>query len=530
MARTAPSRIYPSPEVLSAGPFEGVTDSPVPPGASRNRAYRLLNCYINRQSGFPIVAGRPGYTIMEADKGTVVQWVGQFTTTAGTEYTVAFVDGEIYTYNWGTDAWTKVVSTANFTTASITISTTARIYTVPFFNTLVVSDGTNAPFTWDGTTGAGGLTALTNAPVTYGQPVVYYSKLFLIKNAERDTIVWSEEAAANTGYEASGYNNSWSLPGTKGEPIVALAARNDSLGVIRPRSTTVISGAANDAFTTTGTRSAVSERIGTSSPNGVLVLDEGTVIVDSDGRPQFWPQGGVYAENPSMWDDCSTTIETIPRSALANVQIIYDALANLIWIGIGSSVTNSQVQYLIFERTGRLPNFVGLFNGFTSNTLGIVKDSASRPRVAHGTSDGNIYYHGTPTGGPWNDAATAIQHEVVGPSLGFDMDEDSRFDEATFTFFSRSDMTSVAAGYETSRGVSSTITFDIAGGGFYLDSSSLDVDSIVDGSGEKRKRVGWKARGRWVRPKLSHQASAETFGLTLMRVTAFREGRWPNVP
>lgn len=537
MARKAPSRVYPAPVTFQAGPFVGVTDSAIPPAANQSRAYRAVNCYVSRDLGFPLMVSRPGFTQMGSAfaGGADVQWIGQFTKTNGTEYTVAVAGGEIYTYDHGGGSWTKQVSTANLTTASITVSSTARFYAVPFFDTLVFSEGTNVPFTWDGSAGAGGLVELTNAPVAYGQPVVYYSKLFFIKNTERDTIVWSEEAAANTGYEAGGYTNAWSLPGTKGEPIVALAARNDSLGVIRTRSTTLIQGAVNDAFTTTGTRSAVSERIGTSSPGGVLVLDEGTVIVDSDGRPQFWPQGAGYAEGPAMWNDCATTISTIPRSTLSVVQTLYEPLTNTIRIGMADAGSSQQVQWLIFERTGGLPNYIGLFNGFTANAAGIVKTDASVPRFAHGTDAGVTYLHGTPTGGPWTDGlstgSVAIGHELVGPALGYDTDEECRFDEATFTFFARTDMNDVSVGYETTRGTNTTdLTFDITGAGFFLDVDTLDVDSLVEGSGEKRRRVGWKARGRWCRPKVRHSTLAEAFGVELMRVTAFREGRWPNVP
>lgn len=482
------------------------------------------------------VLGRPGYETMGSDLGTNVQWVGQFTTAAGTQYTVCVVDSEIYTYNWGTDAWTKQVSTANLATATITFSTSARVYATTFFDTLVLSDGVNVPFTWDGTAGAGGLVELTNAPVTYGQPVVYYSKLFLIKSTERDTIVWSEEGTANTGYEAGGYNNAWSLPGTKGEGIVALAARNDSLGIIRPRSTTVIQGAVNDAFQTTGTRAAVSERIGSSSPGGVLVLDEGTIVFDSDARPQYWPNGGGYAENPSMWQDCIGSIEHIDRDDLGCVQICYDPNANLILIGTSTASSTVMAQWLVFERTGGVPNYVGLWNGFTADCMGMVLDSDVQPRWIHGNdSNGLLYKHGTPEDGPWEDGVSggdvAIEHIIIGPAMGYDVDEFCRFDELTLAFF-QVDATTVSVDYETSRTTAaSSLTFSVSGsaGGLIWGVDNWDEEPWAsDGSGELRKRIGLKAYGRWIRPRITHSTIGKRIGLQSMRLTAFRDGRPVN--
>lgn len=536
MARKAPARTYPAPIILSAGPFTGVSEANEPPAGQRDRLYRAQNVYVTPGSGSKTVLGRPGLDLSGADLGTNVQGGGQFTTIAGVQYSWAVVDGEIYTYNWGTDTWTKVVTTANLTTASIVCSSSARIRSVVFFNTVVLSDGVNVPFTWDGQTGAGGLVELTNAPVTYGQPVVYYSKLFLIKNAERDTFVWSEEGTANTGYEAGGYNNSWTLGGTKGETIVALAARNDSLGVIRPRSTTVIQGAVNDAFQTTGTRAAVSERIGTSSPDGVLVLDEGTIILDSDGRPQYWPNGGGYAENPSMWQDCVSSTENIDRDDLPTAQIVYDPLLNLILIGTPTASSTVMAQWLVFERTGGVPNYSGLWNGFAADCMWMALDGDMVPRWMHGDSvNGLIYKHGTPDDGPWEDGFsagdTAIEHVVIGPALGYDVDEFCRFDELSLAFF-RVDNTTISVDYETSRTTAtSSVTFTVTGsaGGLIWDVDNWD-EAVwgADGSGEVRKRVGLKAYGRWIRPRVTHSTISKRFGLELMRVTAFREGRPVN--
>lgn len=536
MAKPAPSRLYPSPIVQTVGNFAGVTDSPVPMAADQQRLYRSLNCYVTTGLGSRVVKGRPGFTVMEDTlSGTpATQWIGQFTLIDGTSTTIGIAGGELYSYDHGLDAWTKEIDSTDLSGASITLSTTARCYCCVFANELIVSDGTNTPFSWDGTSGSG-LTKLTNCPVIYGQPVVYYYKLFVIKNSEQDTIVWSEEGTPNTGYEAGGYNNAWTLGGTKNERIIALAARNDSLGIIRPRSTTTILGAVNDSFQTTGTRAAVSENIGTSSPGAVLVLDEGTVVLDSDCRPQFWPSGGGYAERPAMWNDCETTVNAVPKNAFGTAQIVYDSITNLILIGMGDSSSTTQNQLLVFERTGGVPNFVGVWNGFPIHVMGMVQDAQGQPLLAHGTSGGAFYLHGTPDDGPWLDGLvagdTAISHEVIGPTMIYDADEDCRFSEATVAFY-ESDETDVSIDYETSQGSSAStldFTLAVAGVGGIWDQDNWDgANWAASGSGEFRQRVGLRGWGRWIRLRVVHNESNKRIGIELMRITASRQGRWPN--
>lgn len=226
------------------------------------------------------------------------QLVYQFTKNDGTQYTVCICGGKFYTLNWGTGAWTEVLTSSDFSGASITLSSTARCYAVTFNNTLVVSDGTNTPWTWDGTTN-GGLVKLTNAPVAYGQPTVYAGKLFFIKDTDRASIVWSEENAANTGYEASGYANVWALIQTGSEGIQAIRGTNEGLYFWRTSSIGVIRGAFNAEFATANTFDAVSSRIGTRSPRGVLYYNDTFYFPDQFGRPMALRPGGAAV---NLWE------------------------------------------------------------------------------------------------------------------------------------------------------------------------------------------------------------------------------------
>lgn len=159
---------------------------------------------------------------------------------------------------------TKRVSTANLTAAGITLSSAKKVYITQFGLNVIFSEdvSANRPFMWDGTA-AGGLTALTNAPqFITGPPTVYYGKLFFLKTLSH-TIVWSEENQANTGYEAGGFNNAWSLTQTSASIVQRLLGTNEGLYYFRRDSTGVIRGAVSSTFQTDGVHDSVSIEAGT---------------------------------------------------------------------------------------------------------------------------------------------------------------------------------------------------------------------------------------------------------------------------
>jgi len=243
-------------EPFVQGPFVGMRDSIDPQSARPELAYNLQNVHPRTPRIGGGVVGRPGFNITEATQlGSASNRDGmllyQFSKLDGTEYSVGFAGGKMYTYDWSTAAWTEV------TLSGVGLTSNTRIYAVTIADTILVNpnDGTNKPWTWDGTT----FTSLTNATTWYGQPVVYYAKVFGIKWAERSTLAWSEENDPTTGYESGGFNNSWTLGQTDQEGMEALYATDSALYYKRKRSAGMIFGAVTSTFSTTGVRDAVSE-------------------------------------------------------------------------------------------------------------------------------------------------------------------------------------------------------------------------------------------------------------------------------
>lgn len=517
---------------LAAGPFVAMRDSLDAASAVKNKARLLQNVY-PLDVAFSAVVGRPGCQQAGAVGGTASKRLGQavhqFNKRDGTKYTVRIVGGQgVDTFNWSSRTWTNVVTVANLTTAGITLSETARIYTVTFTDNLVVSDGVNTPWMWDGTAG-GGLTKLTNAPVIYGQPVVYYAKLFGIKNAARGAFVWSEEEDATIGYEATvgstTHTNVWTFTQTDSEGLTALAATNEALYVFRRSAIARVQGAVNADFATAGVRSDVSENIGTLSPASVLVHELGAVyFLDSLSRPQtILPGAGLI--DPPLWNDVRETIANADTSAaaLAQAQSWYDPETRTVGLGY---VELAQPACSASVQVSPLTNEpVGIFRGYLFDRKAIVQNAQGREVLMHLDTAGFAYDHGTEDGSLWDDGlnagTAAISHAVTSMPMGFDAATEKRWDRISLSFRATNSMT-CSLGYETPNGYSAAQSFTVSPPTIFAlwDVAQWDVDKWASGWLEIKETVGWNARGRWLAWTLAHAVVGERFGFAMATVKA----------
>ena len=533
MLRRRPNRTV----VLESGPWRGMMDSLDAANARKDKARLLQNCY-PLDAQLSAVVGRPGCQQAGAQGGAsgkrTGQLVHQFNKRNGTSYTVRIVGGQgIQTFDWGSRAWTTAVSVANLTSASITLSETARCYAVTYTDKMVVSDGVNTPWMWDGTSG-GGLTKLTNCPVLYGQPWVYYAKLFGIKASERITFVWSEENDATTGYESGGFTNAWEFAQTGSEALVAGCGTNEAMYVFRRTDIARVQGAVNTDFATAGVRSDVSENIGTLSPASVLVHEQGSVyFLDSLARPQcILPGGGLI--DPPLWNDVRETIANadLNPTNLLMAQSWYDPETRTIGLGYSELAQGSCTASVQVSPATREP--VAIFRGYPFDRIGIVQNASGREIVMHLDSDGFAYDHGTEDGSLWDDelnaGTQAISHAVTSMPMGFDTAVEKRWDRIDFSFRATNAMTCSVA-YETPNGISDAQEFTVSPPTSYAlwDVAQWDVDKWASGWLEIHHAVGWDGIGRWLAWTLSHAELGERFGLAMASVEATPQTRAPGV-
>ncbi len=507
--------------------FDGMVDSLDKQVSDPRKALLLQNCYPQDPEFGGGVVGRPGFRLTEdAQLGSSgnrsTQRTYQYTQLDGTERTVGFCGGKMYTYDWGGRTWTEV------TLSGVSLDTSAKVFCVTFADKLIVNpnDGTNKMWQWDGTT----FTSLTNSSTVYGQPRVHYAKLFGIKWSERSTLIWSEENDPTTGYEAGGFNNAWTLGQTDQEALHCIYATNEALYYWRARSIGAISGQVTINFSNTGTREGVSETVGSISPDGIASHKRDIYFLDAEGRPHVIRPGlGVTP----LWRAARETIAEIPQAQLSKATAIDDTSTNHILFGMAEILqTNPTIQLAYrYNDEGGLAVFSGAWEGFTFQSIDVVKDGGLAPTTIHGSTDGYFYEHGQPNGALRDDAlksgTVAIEHIVEGTSLGYDTREDKIFDRMDVSFRTQNSLTDLVFSYTTPAGTSTFSASTIAGDFAVYGTAVFGTDTFGALGVEAHKTLGLNGYGRWIRPKVVHEKTGEQFGFNGWSIEAFPEGLDP---
>lgn len=537
----------PRPQRYLAGPWRGMRRHVATATDRKDFAEELRNMYLRDTDMAPVAVGRPGFDVIGSQLGTgggrVGQLVIQFTTQAGVEHSIAICGGVIHEYDWGGDTFSNPVTAANLVTAGVTLSASARCYGVVFANKLIISDGVNKPFAWDGTTGAGGVTPLSNAPVLYGQPWVYNGRLWGIKGsstATRISVTWSEVGTPNTGYEAGGYLNIWDVAQTQQTIFYAGASTNDSMVLCRANSATRITGADTANFQSTANREGVHEFVGSVSPGGMVVHQDTVYFFSNDGRIMRVQPGGVATEiAPGLREFVSLTN---PATFTVVEGFVWDAGTSgeyLCWTITGPGSVLEDTTLVVDPRSEEL---VGLWTGWAQDRIGVWKDAAGEPVLVHlggsaaaQTAEGYAYVHGKPTSGPWSDGFEdgdqPISNSVQTHAMGFDEITEKYWDIGDLSLLPEQDsITTLTVETETPYGPSEPVATEIVGGGgARLDVAVFDTGTFGRPASETKVAIGLDVVGRWCKLQVSHTVADEPFAIETIQVRAVEGTEAPDI-
>lgn len=450
-----------------------------------------------------------------------------------TERIIAVSAGEIYDVSGTT--WTRRVTTANLAAATgvITLNATGRVYMVQFGAYLIFSDGTNTPFRWDGTAGAGGLTKLTNCPVLFGQPVVYYAKVFGIKNDARDTIVWSEENDATTGYNGGSYLNIWRFTQTGGGPLYSLAAENEQLVYFRASNIGAVRGAVGPAFTSTGVHDAIDLETGSVDPRGAIKAYGAFWFYDQQFRPCVLRNGQVFPLWNQMVAAFGADVNSQPyRGASGTTGYISLATGTNTVAGIAIYPSLDAVMFWYTSTPSAAPVFNGRTNALlcyfsTDSTVGggflytATTEQTGDCYLLHNTSAVGRMLALTDLG-----RTSTLSPDQYGSGTAFIPSWNAvlsklGLEQTQHAFY---DLISIEAEREGASGVSSTTGFTIR----YLTSNQPTMDVItaavtVAPTIERHQQisVGIAGYGRWIAPIIGVTAASTT---TVSPVHIYRVG------
>jgi hypothetical protein len=513
MART---RKFPHPVSYTCGPFVGMQDSPNPKLADPTLASQMINIAPDYVSGAGVV-GRPGFTLLSTTAmatGADGQGVIQHTTKAGVNYTFLVAGGKLYRVTWS--AGTLAATLTDVTPVGVTINSSAtHVYGVTFDDVIIVSDGVNRPWKMTSLSATPVIGAsLTGVPgALYGPPVVYYAKLFGIKADERDTIIWSEEADPDTGYEAGGYDNAWTLGQTDQHPLTCLCATNEALYYFRARSIGRILGAVEDDFVTSGVHDSVSTTDGTVSPAAVIKVERSVYFLDDQGFPHVIRPGGAL-------EDISKPItETVAASALQDVPDMPKAFAayshdmGLVLFG-HPNVAAGEIRALLAHHaeTGQWFGYWYLSGAATDlHAAGVATDADGYQRVVIMDTAGFAYAQTHRRDAQYNDflsvggvsTASGVAPSVTGPWMGYSQAVQQVFDRIDLTARSIGVLApALTVAYQTTK-------FSASAGSVTMTNNGADLDA----HGE----TGINGHGRGI--KVQASLSSTTAMLSLSTIT-----------
>lgn len=500
---------------------------PRPPTPLRQRGGNVIWPTLNEQGGpagavhyavnmFPVLPQNPESPWVQrggiANRGTgtaagsAVVAMGQLPLPSGSELTWLLSSSSgIWTYDWAAQTYTNTVTAANLATASVTMAAVPHLWCI-FAGKLVFTDGVNTPWTWDGTAGAGGVVELTNAPIAYGRPTVYYAKLFFIKNTERDTIVWSEENTANTGYEAGGFSNVWRLAQTGTSPLYALAGTNEALYYWRQHSIGLIRGSVGPNFVTSGTHDAVAGSSGTIYTNMHVVADDAVWYLDASGMPMVLPFGGAPVR---VWGEgligdplsvgVAAPLTNAPSQAVAVAGLLGEMLlGRTIWFGVGMSAGTGFTVYGAIVCDVESRRVIGLvvpnIGANMKPTMGLIRNTAAGLPMEPAFVDaatGRLMHYVNQTRNVDRNASSVAQsttYQMIGAPLGTSDALEYQFDQLDVVYTGDMTTTNLAIQCLTSRRPSAA-TISAA------QNVSVNIGGVIT-----HARVGLDQSGRWLRP------------------------------
>lgn len=359
-------------------------------------AYNLYNIEPNHPDGW---AARSGFVLQfggAVATGGTFRGQGVFNLTdPGSNVSDFFVmKGKLYRTDIAFAAATDV------TPGGITIDSavTTRVYGTAFGSQLIITDGVNRPWI---------ATNLTSTPVTgayidfdgngvawsaFGPFWVYGGSVFCILQAVNGTscqedVGYSVAGDAATGYQQANYDYRWTIMQNGSGPLFALAATNTQLFYFRENSIGAFSGAVGPSLATTATHDAVSQNVGTLTPQSVVMFGDTIYFCDAIGRPYRFVPGAqldpIWLQMKQIVDDTSGVgFPGITKHALtAAFEPFFNLYLVAIWSPVPSEDAPPTQMYAFRALDGKYLGRWQLAGGFQIDCLGTWIDANGRPTL-----------------------------------------------------------------------------------------------------------------------------------------------------
>lgn len=369
-------------------------------------AVLMQNCYYRR--GVQMKLGSNKHSNDEVTASKAIVGLHRFYYGASSKQLIAAAGTNVAYMNDSTGAWTNIrtVQTDNLQTFFTTWSAINKMY---------VCNGTDQPFTWDGTT-ASDVAAL---PVTTKMVLPYRSYLAFIDGTNPSYL-----SLFDTAYSDSGSVNQFRIVG--GGPIQVIAAHalaGPQEGIVTyifvatASTITLFSGTVFSGGSLNARLDPISDRVGCISAKTVKTTTKGTIFLGSDRQVYILPFGssqvvpiGHKIRNPNVGTD---GIEDIPLAQLSKACAIYhDGFYKLSVAGSGATTNNRQwwldVDRLSQDEHGLWGPWYGPMIGMAISEFAIQDGSGDDGKLLGGNSGATGYVYRHNEAATYADDGTAI--------------------------------------------------------------------------------------------------------------------------
>lgn len=347
--------------------------------------------------------GRPGLVQVGAALPGQVQGIFSWDGIDGTRYTVAFANGDMYKLDDVAETWTQV----DLSALAVTISAGAQVQCTHLRGKLLFTDGVNKPVEWDPDTDT--FTVLLQAPIASDVEIYYAKAFFSGKPDQLLEFEWSQEADAQLGY--AGVNNVWTFGQRDQGPITKLMGGNEALLVFKQDSISLVRGAANDSFVSSGTREGVSESEGALGHRCVVWGGRDVFFLSQTGLRMI-PGGfsepvklDVVEVEGKEYHLLSETWPLVNRAYWQNSIAAWDPRHEHILFAVPTTGADLDTIIVYSQPTKSL----SVFKGWSPTAMATVEYSSGEEYVLIGDASGKVYRYGSAT---YSDNGVAIDHRL----------------------------------------------------------------------------------------------------------------------
>jgi hypothetical protein len=484
----------PSVPVSFKGLSGGLNSSAGPLYLQPNEFSDLLNVDFDR---FGSILKRNGYTALNTSAfNSDARWTGLnwFELASGTRYLVGTCGNKIAKMDDLDGTWDDVTGALTITAGNLTDFAIFR-------DTLIGTNGVDAPWKWTGSGNAAALTVptdLTDAKyVEVFQSYTFLANVIVNGTAYKSRLYWSALDTIET-WDAADFND---VSRDDGQTITGIKTLADRLVIFKERSIWLAFFTGNADVPFEFQKSA--SDVGCIAPFSIASMEGGIAFLATDGIYLFDGNNSY-----KISDRITNTLQTYNTTQFAQACAMHQQDKNTYWLalpGPAATTNNRVISWNVFN------NSLSIYDGMAPSCMTTIFNSGIQERPYFGDYSGFVYRADTGRNDSPLNVETAINAYAYTRWQDFDDLCDQKGVPHVYIYFQNQNATlTFAWSYNFEEADQYTKTFTTSGG-TSLYGVGVYGTAVYAGSGGNQERVDLIGRGRVVRFKFANAVLDEGF-------------------